>query len=200
MSVCVCVCVCVCMCLCVSFVCLYFAVVCAVDFRNIVGSIPAECNYTRLSSPFLSLGGYQQPNMYVSVLVCCGDLKKWINKKVYKKLNSHWPKQPLEAVWCKTRLLNSGGQFDRLRNLIGCAILAQVLCACVYDYHRLRRWVSKGPKVFCVCWCVRLCVCVCVHVCVRACMYACVSACVYACVSAFLCVYACVRVRMCVYI
>ena len=33
--------------------------------RNIAGSIPAECSYTRLSSPSLSLGGYQQPNVYV---------------------------------------------------------------------------------------------------------------------------------------
>ena len=62
-------------------------------------------------------------------------------------------KQPLGAVWCKTRLLNSGGQFDRLCNLIGGAILAQVMCACAYDYHRLRRLVSKG-----VCMCVRACV------------------------------------------
>ena len=61
-------------------------------------------------------------------------------------------KQPLGAVWCKTRLLNSGGQFDQLCNLIGGAILAQVICACA----------SKG-----VCVCV--CVCVFVRVCVRAC-------------------------------
>ena len=34
-------------------------------------------------------------------------------------------KQPLGAVWCKTRLFNSGGgQFDQLCNLIGGAILA----------------------------------------------------------------------------
>ena len=34
-------------------------------------------------------------------------------------------KQPLGAVWCKTRLFNSGGQFDQLCNLIGGAILAR---------------------------------------------------------------------------
>ena len=34
-------------------------------------------------------------------------------------------KQPMRAVWCKTRLLNSGGQFDQLCNLIGGAILAR---------------------------------------------------------------------------
>ena len=79
-------------------------------------------------------------------------------KKVYKKLNCRWPKkQPLGAVWCKTRLLNSGGQFDRLCNLIGGAILAQVICACAYDYHRLQQWVSNGPKV-----CVHVCLCICV--------------------------------------
>ena len=53
---------------------------------------------------------------------------------------------PLGAVWCKTRLFNSDGQFDRHCNLIGGAILAQVICA--YDYHR--------PKVQ---WGVRECVC-----------------------------------------
>ena len=37
-------------------------------------------------------------------------------------------KQPLGAVWCKTRLLNSGGQFDQLYNLIDGAILARALC------------------------------------------------------------------------
>ena len=37
-------------------------------------------------------------------------------------------KQPLGAVWCKTRLFNSGGQFDQLCNLIGGAILARALC------------------------------------------------------------------------
>ena len=34
-------------------------------------------------------------------------------------------KQPLGAVSCKTRLFNSGGQFDQLCNLIGGAILAR---------------------------------------------------------------------------
>ena len=47
--------------------------------------------------------------------------------------------------------------------------MAQVMYACAYDYHCLRRWVSKGPKV---------CVCVCVCGWVRAC--ACACACVLA--------------------
>ena len=37
--------------------------------RNIAGSIPAEYDHTHLSSPFLYLGGYQQPNVYVCVYV-----------------------------------------------------------------------------------------------------------------------------------
>ena len=36
--------------------------------------------------------------------------------------------QPLKAVWCNTRLLNSGGQFDQTCNLFGGAIPAQGLC------------------------------------------------------------------------
>ena len=36
--------------------------------------------------------------------------------------------QPLRAVWCNTRLLNSGGQFDQTCNLFGGAIPAQGLC------------------------------------------------------------------------
>ena len=74
----------------------------------------------------------------LSMSVLWGGRKK--NKKKQQQLhkwNCHWPKQPLGAVWCKTRLLNSGGQFDLLCNLIGGAILAQVICACAYDYHRL---------------------------------------------------------------
>ena len=70
--VCVCVYVCVCVCVCV-YVCMY---VCmrgrmvqwfgqSISSRNIAGSIPAEYGFTRLSSPSLSPGGYQQPNVYV---------------------------------------------------------------------------------------------------------------------------------------
>ena len=36
--------------------------------------------------------------------------------------------QPLRAVWCKTRLLDSGGQFDQPCKLLDGAILARVLC------------------------------------------------------------------------
>ena len=46
-------------------------------------------------------------------------------KKKEKKGIVAGQKQPLGAVWCKTRLFNSGGQFDQLCNLIGGAILAR---------------------------------------------------------------------------
>ena len=92
---------------------------------NIAGSIPAEYGFTRLSSPSLSLGGYQQPNVYVCVcLSTCGEKKR----KKKKKGIVTGQNQPLRAVWCNTRLLNSGGQFDQTCNLFGGAIPAQGLC------------------------------------------------------------------------
>ena len=76
-------------------------------------------------SPSLSLGGYQQPNVYVCVcLSTCGKKKK----KKKKKGIVTGQNQPLRAVWCNTRLLNSGGQFDQTCNLFGGAIPAQGLC------------------------------------------------------------------------
>ena len=48
-----------------------------------------------------------------------------VEKKKKKRGIVAGQKQPLRAVWCKTRLLNSGGQFDQLCNLIGGAILAR---------------------------------------------------------------------------
>ena len=60
-----------------------------------------------------------------SVCVCEKKKKK---KKNRKKGIVAGQKQPLGDVWCKTRLLNSGGQFDQLCNLIGGAILARALC------------------------------------------------------------------------
>ena len=88
----------------------------SISNRNIPGSITAECRYTRLSSPSLSLGGYKQPNEYGSV--CCGKKRNCVAGQ----------KQPLEAMWYKTRLVNSGGQFDLLCNLMDGVILAQVVC------------------------------------------------------------------------
>ena len=47
---------------------------------------------------------------------------------VNNKRNVTGQTQPLRAVWCETRLLNSGGQFDQTCNLFGGAIPAQGLC------------------------------------------------------------------------
>ena len=58
----------------------------------------------------------------VCVCVCC---KK---KRKKKKGIVTGQNQPLRAVWCNTRLLNSGGQFDQTCNLFGGAIPAQGLC------------------------------------------------------------------------
>ena len=63
-------------------------------------------------------GGGQGQGVCVRVCVC-------VCVCVPARRNCRWPKQPLRAVWCKTRLLNSGGQFDQLCNLIGGAILAR---------------------------------------------------------------------------
>ena len=60
-------------------------------------------------------------------------------------------KQPLKAVWCKTRLLNSGSQFDQLCNLIGGAILARsTMLAHSPAIIAYGRWASKVQGV-CVC-------------------------------------------------
>ena len=96
----------------------------SISSRNIAGSIPAEYGFTRLSSPSLSPGGYQQPNVYVWVHV----VEKKKKKKKKKNGIVTGQNQPLRAVWCNTRLLNSGGQFDQTCNLFGGAIPAQGLC------------------------------------------------------------------------
>ena len=57
----------------------------------------------------------------VCVCVC-------VKKKKKKKGIVTGQNQPLRAVWCNTRLLNSGGQFDQTCNLFGGAIPAQGLC------------------------------------------------------------------------
>ena len=62
-------------------------------------------------------------------------------------------KQPLGAVWCKTRLLNSGGQFNQLCNLINSAILAHA-----YIVELSSPTTMGVPRV-----CVRACVRACVH-------------------------------------
>ena len=145
---CVCVYVCVCECVCVCCVCQRAPVcvgsvlvracvfVClswgggrlvqwflqSNSIQKIVRSIPTECSNTRLYSPSLSLRGYQEPK------VCVRVMGKPFGKKKKKKGFVTRQKQPLRAVWCKTKLVNSGGQFDQLCNLINGAILAQIIC------------------------------------------------------------------------
>ena len=66
----------------------------------------------------------------VSVCLCLnmhGGQKKKKQKKRKKGIVA-CQKQLQGAVWCKTRLLNSGGQFDQLCNFIDGAILARALC------------------------------------------------------------------------
>ena len=106
-SVCVHMCVCVC-----GHMVQWF--VQSISSRNIAGSIPAEYGFS----------GWL-PTAKCVCLSTCGGKKK---KKKKKKGIVTGQKQPLRAVWCKTRLLNSGGQFDQICNLFGGAIPAQGLC------------------------------------------------------------------------
>ena len=71
------VCVCVCGCMVQWFVQ-------SISSRIIADSIPAEYGFTRLSSPSLSLGGYQQPK--------CVCLSMHGGQKKKKKRNCRWPK------------------------------------------------------------------------------------------------------------
>ena len=59
----------------------------------------------------------------------CALWENLLEKKKKKKGFVTRQKQPLRAAWCKTKLVNSGGQFDQLCNLINGAILAQIICA-----------------------------------------------------------------------
>ena len=149
---------------------------------------------------------------FVVVLVCvCVCVCVCVRKKK-KKRNCRWPKQPLRAVWCKTRLLNSGGQFDQLCNLIGGAILARSTMLAhspaiiAYGDGRPRSKVQGA----CVRACVLACVCVHVRVCVRACVCPELSSPLHgdrrstfkvhagrACVHVHLCVCVCACMRVC---
>ena len=85
----------------------------SISNRNIAGSIPTEYRFTRLSSPLLSLGGYQQPKY--------GCLSMRGGKK---ERNCGWPKTAtgscvvqdqapqqqwsIRSAWQPDRLCNSG--------------------------------------------------------------------------------------------
>ena len=80
------VCVCVCFSVCLSVcVCMVQWFVQSISNRNIVGLIPTECSYTRLSSPFLSLDSYNSQ-------MCMSEYECVMGKKVYEKWNCCWPK------------------------------------------------------------------------------------------------------------
>ena len=117
--VCVSVYVCVCVCVCVP----YGAVVCAVDFQlKHCGFDPRRVRFHTSFFSF-SISGW----LPTAKCVClCMSEYMW-GKKERKKRIVTGHNQPLRAVWCSTRLLNSGGQFDQTCNLFGGAIPAQGL-------------------------------------------------------------------------
>ena len=96
----------------------------------------------------------------VCVCVCVRERERERKKRVVAG-----QKQPLGAVWCKTRLFNSCSQSDQLCNLIGGAILARSTMLAhsraitAYGDGRPR---SKVRASVCVCGgggYLRLCVC-----------------------------------------
>ena len=81
-----------------------------------------------------------------------------VDKKIEKKKGIvAGQKQPLGAVWCKTRLFNSGGQFNQLCNLIGGAILAR--STMLAHSRAIIAYGDGRPRSK-----VRVCACVCVCV------------------------------------
>ena len=111
-------CVYVCVCVCVWP---YGAVVYAVDFHlKHCGFDPRRVRFHTSFFSF-SISGWLPTAKCVCLSTCSGEKKE-------KKGIVTGQKQPLRAVWCNTRLLNSGGQFDQTCNLFVRAIPAQGLC------------------------------------------------------------------------
>ena len=124
------------------------AVLCAIDFQS------KHCGFdprrVQLHTPVFSVSISEW--LPTAKCVCLSMRTLWV-KNVYRKWNCRWPKTATGSCvvqdqapqqWWSVR---SALQPDRL-----------------YDYHRLRQRVSKGPKV-----CVCVYVCVCMHVCMRMC-------------------------------
>ena len=114
--------VCVCISLCIHVYVCVCVCVCARVCLN-VGACVCVCVCVHV---FLLL-------RYLRVITnsqMCMSEYMWWKKKKKKKKNGivTGQNQPLRAVWCNTRLLNSGGQFDQTCNLFGGAIPAQGLC------------------------------------------------------------------------
>ena len=91
--------------------------------------------------------------------MCMSEYVWWTKKRKKKEGIVAGQKQPLGAVWCKTRLFNSGGQFDQLCNLIGGAILAR---STMLAHSRAIIAYGDGRPRSKVC--VYMCVCVCMCV------------------------------------
>ena len=83
----------------------------------------------------------------------------WWKKK--KKGIVAGEKQPLKAVWCKTRLFNSGGQFDQTCNLISGAILARSTML-AHSPAIIAYGDGRPRSKVCVFVCLCMCLCVCV--------------------------------------
>ena len=101
--------------------------VCTVWCSGLCSRFPIEISWVRsppstVSHVFLLL-------LYLRVVtnsqMCSMSEYMWWGKKKKKRGIVTGQNQPLRAVWCKTRLLNSGGQFDQTCNLLGGAIPAQ---------------------------------------------------------------------------
>ena len=103
------------------YVCVGVAVWCSgLCSRFPVETLRARSSPSTVSHVFLLL-------LYLWVVtnsqMCMSEYVWWTKKK--KKGIVSGQKQPPGAVWCKTRLFNSGGQFYQLCSLIGGAILAR---------------------------------------------------------------------------
>ena len=116
------VCVCVCVCVCVAVWC-----------SGLCSRFPIET--LRVRSPPSTVSHVFLLLLYLWVVtnsqMCMSEYMWWEKKKKKKKKKKGivtGQNQPLRAVWCNTRLLNSGGQFDQTCNLFGGAIPAQGLC------------------------------------------------------------------------
>ena len=106
---------CVCVCVCVAVWC-----------SGLCSRFPVET--LRVRSPPITVSHVFLLLLYLWVVTnsqMCMSKYVWWTKKNEKKGIVAGQKQPLGAVWCKTRLFNSDGQCDQLCNLIGGAILAR---------------------------------------------------------------------------
>ena len=104
---CMCVCECVCMCVCVC-ICMCSGLCSRYPIETLrVRSPPSTVSHVFLLLLYLRVVTNSQMSMSEYIW--------WKKNGIVTGQN-----QALRAVWCKTRLLNSGGQFDQTCNLFGC--------------------------------------------------------------------------------